>query len=55
MSAKPLLESGSVRPNVGRLGLRDERRRTHARVKCPTNALGTPLALGWSVRTKDNR
>jgi hypothetical protein len=55
MSDKPLLQSGSVRPTIGRLGLLDERRRTHARVKCPTNALGTPLALGCSVRTKDNR
>jgi len=55
MSDKPLLQSGSARLRVGRLGLRDDERRTHARVKCPKNAFGTPLALGCPVRTKETR
>jgi hypothetical protein len=55
MSDKPLLQSGSGRLRVGRLGRRDDERRTHTRVKCLTNALGTPLALGCPVRTKETR
>jgi hypothetical protein len=55
MSDKPLMQSGSARLRVGRFSRPNERQRTRARVKCPANAFGMPLALRYPVRTKETR